>query len=428
MGRSAALGAVAIIFLAVALAGYFFLQSAPTKSLTISAGPEGSMFYRAAQKYATNLALDHVKLTILTSQGSEENLARLSKPVPHVDIGFVQGGVTNVVGSNKLVSLGSVAYEPMMIFYPAALKVTFLSDLAGKRIAVGPPGSGTRSLALILLGTNGITPGGATTLLDTGSDEAVTNLLQGKVDAVFVMSDSVSSQSLRQLTRNPAFKLYDFTQATGYTRRIPYLTKIEMPQGSMDFGKNIPAQDIHLVGPTVDLIVRADLHPALSDLLLDAAREIHGKPGLFQSRGEFPAAMEHDFPLSPDASRYYKTGKSFLYRRLPFWLAGLVTGVVVVFLPMTLLLIPALRMIPAVFRLRVKFLMFRWYRELLSVERALLSDTPPAEPRELLQRLDKIEATVKTLKVPASYADQFYGLRGHISFVRQKLTEAAARG
>ena len=385
------------------------------------------MFYTAAQKYVKLLARDGVKLTVLPSHGSEENLARLSMPSPRVDLGFVQGGVTNVAGSNKLVSLGSVAYEPMMIFYPATQKVALLSDLAGKRLAIGETGSGTRALALTLLMTNGIVPGGVTTLLDVSSDEGVKQLLAGKVDAVFLMSDSVASATLRLVMRNPAYKLYDFTQAAGYLRRIPYLTKIELPQGAIDFGKNMPAQDVHLVGPTVELIARADLHPALSDLLLDAAKEIHGNSSLLQSRGEFPAALERDFPISADAARYYKTGKSYLYRRLPFWLAGLVTGVVVVFLPMIILLVPALRLIPAVFRFRVKFLLFRWYRELLVVERGLLGDAEPEKREEYLQRLNHIEATVKNLKVPASYADQFYGLRGHINFVREKLKDVQPR-
>jgi hypothetical protein len=68
--------------------------------------------------------------------------------------------------------------------------------------------------------------------------------------------------------KTPGIKLFNFIQADGYARRINYLNKLELPRGSIDFGKNIPPQDINLIGPTVELVARIDLHPVLSDLLL----------------------------------------------------------------------------------------------------------------------------------------------------------------
>ena len=424
LGRGAALAATAVVLLTVCSAAYLFFHSAPPNTLTISSGPEGSIFEVNAQKYAKVLARSGVKLKILPSHGSEENLARLSNPKSRVEIGFVQCGVTNVMGVKKLMSLGSIAYEPLMIFYSAKLTVPLISNFAGKRVAIGQPGSGARALALTLLLTNGITVGGATTVLDIGGEEAVQALDAGKVDAVFLMSDSVASATLRKLLHDPAYKIFDFTQAEGYTRRFPYLNKLELPVGSIDFGKNIPAETIHLIGPTVDLIAGSDLHPAMSDLLLDAAREIHGNASLLQRRGEFPSPLEHDIPVSADAIRYYKSGKSFLYRRLPFWLAGLVERVVVMIVPTLLVLVPGLKLIPAVLRLRVKLMLFRWYRELLSVERGLYGDILPQKRKEMLERLDTIEAAVKLVKVPATYADQFYGLRSNICHVRERYHSA----
>lgn len=423
LGRSAAIAATSVIFVTLVLAIYLFLHSAPPASLTITSGPPGSSFLLNAEKYRALLARSGVNLKVFPSRGSEENLARLSDPKFKVSVGFVQGGVTNLKGDRKLVSLGSIAYEPLMVFYPASASVPYISSLAGKRLAIGEEGSGTRQLALSLLATNAITAKTAT-LFDWNAEQAVTNLLNGNVDAVFLMSDSVSSQTLRQLLHNPAVKLFDFVYANGYTRRFHYLSRLEIPAGSIDFSKNNPGQDIHLIGPTVELIATADLHPALSDLLLDAAREVHGNASLLQQRGEFPAPLQHDFTISADAIRYYKSGKSFLYRRLPFWLAGLVERVVAVIVPTALVMVPGLKVIPAIFRWRVKLLLFRWYRELLNVERRLTGNITPEQRHELVQRLRHIEATVKRIKVPASFADQFYSLRGHISFVHEKLKEA----
>jgi hypothetical protein len=277
---------------------------------------------------------------------------------------------------------------------------------------------------LTLLELNDIHPGGPTTLLDLEADEAANALVDGSVDAVFLMGDSASRQVMRQLTRSAGIQILDFTQSDAYVRRIPYLNKLQLPKGGIDFAKNIPSHDISLIGPTVELLARADLHPALSDMLLEAAQEVHGVPSLLQRKGEFPAALEHDYPISAEATRFYKSGKGFLYRRLPFWMASLVNRVLVSFVPIIVLLIPALRVIPPVFSLRIKLHIYRWYRALLAVERGHLAELTPEKQEQLLARLNHIEQEVNKMKVPASFADQFYALRGDIGFVRGRLADS----
>ncbi|HET6363859.1 MAG TPA: TAXI family TRAP transporter solute-binding subunit [Nitrospirota bacterium] len=421
LGRAAALSAVLLISLFTIFAVFWFFHSAPPRTIIITSGPEGSIFRRNAEKYGKILARNGVKLNILPSQGSQANINRLADPAFKVDIGFVQGGVAGVLDIAKLTSLGSVSYEPLFVFYRSARPLDLLSQLSGKRLAIGPEGSGTRSLALVLLAANGIEPGGKTTLLDLDAEDAEKALLENSVDAVFLMGDAASPQIMRKLLLTPGIKLFDFMQADGYTRRIGYLNKLELPKGSIDFGKDIPAHDVSLIGPTVELIARADLHPALSDLLLEAAQEVHGKSGLFKHRGEFPAPLEHEFNISADASRYYKSGKSFLYRYLPFRLASLMNRIIVVAVPMVVVLLPGLRIIPALYRWRIKLRIYRWYRALLMLERDLVTRLALEEREELLGRLDHIEEEVNKMKMPASFADQFYVLRGHIDFVRDRL-------
>jgi hypothetical protein len=273
----------------------------------------------------------------------------------------------------------------------------------------------------VLLAANGIEPGGPTKLLEMDSDEAAKAILSGKVDAIFLMGDSVSTDLIRQILHSDGIRLFDFTQADAFARRISYLNKITLPKGSIDFGKGTPAQDVFLLAPTVELIAREDLHPALSDLLLEAATEVHSGPGLFRSKGEFPAPSEQEIRISNDASRFYKSGKSFFYRYLPFWLASLVSRIVVVLVPMIILLLPGMRLIPAIYRWRFRSRIFKWYRAMLEIERDLMTELAPDKRKELLERLDNIETEVHKMKVPASFADQFYGLRGHITFVHTRL-------
>jgi TRAP-type uncharacterized transport system substrate-binding protein len=425
LGRAVAISTIIFAILVVLVSVFWFFHSAPPHAITIASGPEGSMFRRNAEKYAKILARDSVKVHILDSEGSQDNLEKLIDPKVHVDIGFVQGGVASGLNIDKLVSLGSIFYEPLLIFYRSAEPIELLSQLNGKRIAIGPEGSGTHSLALALLKANGIEPGGGTTLLDMDSDDAAKLLLKGTADVVFLMGDSAEIQTMRTLLRTPSVHLYSFIQADAYTRRIHYLSKMELPQGSIDLGKNMPRRNVQLIGPTVEIIARPDLHPALSDLLLEAAREVHGGAGLLRRQGEFPAPLEHEFPISADASRFYKSGKSFLYRYFPFWLASLVNRILVVFVPMVVVLIPGLKLIPAMYRWRINLGIYRWYRALLALEKDLMTSAAIEKREELFDRLDRIEQAVNAMKVPASFAEQFYVLRGHIGFVRDRLVEKA---
>ena len=426
LGRAASIAAMVFVVLVVVFACFWFFYSAPPKTITISSGEKGSAYYTIAGKYAQILARDGVKVVILPSAGSVENLKRLANPSSKVDVGFVQAGLAKGQNIEKLVSLGSIAYQPLLVFHRLPGPVEFLSQLAGKRIAVGSEGSGTHKLALTLLAANGIEPGGASVFLDLDGEEAAAALLAGKVDAIFLMADSASSQTMRSLLRTPGINLVDFVQADAYVRRIGYLNKLKMPRGAMDFGKNIPPRDITLVCPTVELVTHKNLHPALSDLVLAAATEIHGRATLFQNRGDFPAPLENEYKISDDAKRYYKSGKSFFYRYLPFGLASLINRILVVFIPLIIILIPGLKSIPALFRWRMSLRINRWYRLLLQVEQDAAGKDHPEEIGQLKRRLEGIEQEVNSTKIPASYGDQFYVLRTHIHFVRDKLRMMAS--
>ncbi|KAF0154925.1 MAG: hypothetical protein FD159_2404 [Syntrophaceae bacterium] len=424
MGRTASIAGMILVTLVIIFACFWFFHTAPPKTITMTSGEKGSAYYSVAGKYAKILARDGVKLVILPSAGSAENLQRLVDPAFKVDIGFVQAGLAKGQNIDKLVSLGSVSYQPLLVFHRLPQPVEVLSQLTGKRIAIGQEGTGTRKLALSLLSVNGIEPGGATTLLDAEGEEAAAALVAGKADAIFLTADSASSQTMRTLFRAPGVGLVNFAQADAYVRRIGYLNKLTIPKGAMEFGNNVPAQDVTLVSPTVELIARDNLHPALSDLLLAAAIEIHGRAALFQNRGDFPAPLENEFKISDDAKRFYKSGKSFFYRYLPFWMASLINRILVVFVPLIIILIPGMKSIPALFRWRMQLRINRWYRLLLLVEQNTIKQEKIENQDWLNQRLDEIESEVNKMKVPASYGEQFYMLRTHINFVRNKLQTA----
>jgi hypothetical protein len=401
-----------------------FIRPAPPDVIYLIGGPENSSYRTTAERYKKIIERNGVRVQIVPSQGSLDNLKLLADPKFRVDVGFVQGGLTDGVDTSGLVSLGSVLVQPLSVFYRSPVPLDRLTQLRGKRLAVSTEGSGTRSLALKLLkAAEADAP--PTTLVDIGGEEAAQALKDRKVDAVFLMGDSATPKVLVDLMKTPGIRLMDFSQAEGLTRRFPFLSELTLPEGVADLSRNIPAQTVHLVGPTVELVARGNLHPALSDLLIGAAREVHGTAGIFRKAGEFPSPLKRDYPISADAQRYYESGTPFLYARLPFWLASLTDRLLVVLVPLLVILVPLTRIVPPLYRWRVRSRIYRWYGKLIAIERDMLLHPQPEERGRILHNLDEIEAAVNNIRTPLSFADQLYVLRQHIGWVRQRLMEGA---
>lgn len=417
------LGPVLLLSLAAILVALHFVHPAPPSVLNIAAGPEGSTFQAMAERYAKAFQGRGIKLNILTTQGSLDNLKRLISKDQNVDVALVQSGLTAEGDTSDLVSLGSVFYLPVTVFYRADKPIQYLSQLKGKRIAVGLEGTGTRVLALTLLEANGIVPGGGTQLLNLEGEGARKALLAHQADAIFLSGDSAAPATIRDMLHAQGIRLYDFPQADAYTRRFRYLNKLPLPAGAFDLGDDLPPQPINMLAPTVELVARTELHPALSDLLLEAAQEVNGHGSLLQNPGEFPAPLQHDYPISDDASRFYKSGKKLSYKFLPFWLATLVDRAVVVLVPVIVVLIPGLRLVPALYGWRINNRIYKRYGELMAIERAALDPTTPEQRAALLARLDEVEKAVIGGKIPGAYANQLYVLRQHIKFVRKQLAD-----
>lgn len=409
-----------IVLSLVAWAGVRTVRLAPPKVIRMISGPEGSTYRRQAEKYKKSIEKQGIRVEILPSRGSQDNLRMLLDDSIKADVAFVQGGLTEGLDISHLMSLGTVFVQPLMVYYRGDETVERLSQFTGKRLAVGPAGSGTHALTMRLLKANDIDEKSAT-LVEIGGEDAGKALTSGEVDAAFLAGDSVTPKLQRRLREVPGVRLMSFRQAEAYHRRLPFLVKLTYPEGAGDFAKNIPPQDTRLVGPSVELVAREDLHPALSDLLIKAAQEIHSGPGMYREAGEYPAPQEREFAISEDATRYYKSGSRFFYRHLPFWLASLADRLVVLLVPLLVLLVPATKSIPMLYRWRIRSRIYRWYGALMAIEREMLA-SPTAEGRYGLRlRLQAIEQAVGQMKMPPAYADQLYVLRDHVAMVGRRL-------
>lgn len=418
-------GPLVLVCVAIVWAALHFVSSAPPHKLTMSSGPKGSTFDSVAQRYSKILARNGIKLIVIPSQGSLDNLHRMIDPKSHVDIALVQSGLTAGPDSDSdddLESLGGMFYQPLLIFYRSPKPLQKLSELSSQRIAIGPEGSGTRFLALALLKANEIEPQGATQLLSLEGEAARSALLHKQVDAIFLTGDSASGATIREMLHTDGVRLFEFPQASAYVRRFSYLSKLTVPAGAFDLGENLPPEDINLLAPTVELVAHSNLHPALCDLLIEAATQVHGHTSLLQAAGQFPNPSIHTFPISSEAARYYKSGdRSFIYRYLPFWLASLLSRLLIVIVPLFVIIVPSLRYLPLLYRWRIDSRIHHRYGELMELERETLGPLSDERRAELLERLEGIEKSVISRKMPGSHAEQVYVLREHIDFVRKKL-------
>jgi len=392
---------------------YQFVDPAPPSTLTFSAGQKGGAYYAYAERYRDYLKQHGITIRILETAGSQENIQQLRNNTS--DIAFVQSGILPA-SEDKLQSLGSMYYEPLWIFMRHENRnLNQLNAFKGKRIAIGMHASGTQALALKLLHDNGINKHNAH-LLPLNAQQAATALINKQIDIAFIVS-AANSQAIRTLQQHDSIQLMNMVRAKAYTRRDHSLSSVTLPQGTLNLQHNIPSHDTQMLASTASLITNGHLHPALQNLIMQAAASIHNHASLFTETNTFPSAAHSGIAISHTAQRYYQSGPPFLQRFLPFWAASLIDRLKVMLLPFLALLLPLFKIMPPVYRWRIRSRIYRWYHELGKIDTALSNGFDD----DLLNKLNQIEKEIKKVHVPLAYAEELYDLRLHLNLVRQQI-------
>ena len=398
-------------------AGVFIAATLPPRTIVMATGAKGGANFEWGMRYREILAKEGVKLQLLPTSGGLENLSRLRDPHSGVSVGFIQGGTTTSKESPQLESLGTVSYEPLWLFRRSEIDAG-MRGLAGRRLSIGPEGSGVRALALQLIERTKIksTIG---ELSDFTLQVAVEKLVAGDIDAALIVA-AWDSPAVQKLANAKGIEIESFPRADAYIAIFPFLNKLMLPAGVVDFLQNRPPADVVLLAPKASLAVRSDLHPALQYLLLNAAVQIHSQPGIFQKAGQFPAAESIDLPLSEEAQRFYKTGRPFLQGYLPFWIATLVEKMLVVLIPLAALLYPMFRLLPQTYDWTMQLRIRRLYDEIRSIESEMEAQGTEFDAHALNTKLDELDQRANHLQLPTVYASNLYTLRSHIDFVRTR--------
>jgi hypothetical protein len=368
------------------------------------------------------LAAHGVELRLVATDGSVDNLQLLNDPSSGVSVAFVQAGLTTPADAPDLVSLGTVFYEPVWVLYKGDPPRYSPELFKGKRLSIGPEGSGTRKLGLELMAASGVNLAGID-LQHMRDQDVAAAFLDDKLDAAVIVG-AWESTVVQQLLTTEEINTATFPRADAQVALRPFLNKLIVPEGVADLVRNKPPRDLVLVAPKASLVVRKDLHPALQYLLLDAAFRIHSTPGVFQKAGQFPSAEPIDLPLGDDARQYYLTGPPFLQRYLPFWLAVLVGRLLVVLIPVIAVIFPLIRLLPATYGWVVRRRVFSLYGELKFIEAEMEAHTSEVDVNDLLDRLQRLENRANHLRVPTAFTHFLYSLRIHIGLVRSRLQQA----
>jgi TRAP-type uncharacterized transport system substrate-binding protein len=400
-------------------AGAFVWESLPPRTIVMATGAEGGANHEFGIRYREALAREGVRLQLQPTTGSLENLRRLRDSQSGVSVGFVQGGTTNKKEAPELESLGTKFYEPLWLFRRAEMP-NGIRELRDRRLSIGPEGSGGRALARQIM---------ERTKIDSIVGElsgfepqvAAEKLIAGEIDAAFIVT-GWESPAIQSLLNNKGIELDSYLYADALIAIYPFLHKLVLPAGVVDLLANRPPAEVVLLAPKASLAVRADLHPALQYLLLEAAVQIHSQPGIFQKAGQFPAAESIDLPLSGEAHRFYKSGRPFLQGYLPFWIATLVEKSLVVLIPLAALLYPGFRFLPQMYDWMMQLKIRRLYDEIRSIESDMEAQGPEFDANALNAKLDKIDQSANHLQLPTVYASSLYTLRSHIDLVRTRLT------
>jgi TRAP transporter TAXI family solute receptor len=408
--------ALALVLAAGLAAGVRALYP-PIKVVVITTGPSGGAYDTLAQQYREILAREGIELRLEPSAGAVENLRRLSDAGAGVSVGFAQGGLTDARQSPDLVSLGTISYEPLWFFCRGDGCGRRAGDLRGKKIAIGAEGSGTRALAERLLALNGL-DADAVERLPLATAESADALLRGDIDAAAMVA-SWSAPSVRKLLASTQVELLDFPRADAYVALYPYLTKLTIPAGVGNIAANRPPSDVHVLAVKTSLIVRKDLDPALQYVLLDAAMQVHSAADIFQKASEFPAPEAGDLTVSEDALEFYKSGRPFFHRYLPFRFAQLAGRLLIVLVPLVGIVYPLLRFAPSLYGWSMRRRVFQLYGDLKLIEADL--EAHPGDSASLLRRLAHLEERADHLRVPLAFAQILYHMRSHIGLARARL-------
>ena len=395
---------------------YHLVDPLPPRRFAIAAGAAASGYDNFARQYARILARHGVEFEIRNFAGAVENLDRLRDPASGIQAALATFGVTQPADADIFYSLGGIFDAAIFIFYRNTEPVTLFSQLRGKRISIGLPGTALRLLLMeVLKATDGLDA--SSHLVDLDYTQAIDALIAGEVDVAVAPQQDIPR--LRDALGASDIRLMSVAQAEAIAKTVPGLKHVVLWRGLIDLGRDIPNSDIDLLASRNRLLVRKDLHPALQYLLLEAMREVHWPAGPFNRLGEFPAEQPNDLPLSPTAEAFYRSGPTFWQRYTAFWISSLLSRIAFFIIPVLVTLLPLIGFAPRIYRWLYVRRINQLHRTLGKLERELAQSADKPRLVEYQKRITEIESDVRSLRVARAFEVDLQRLKAHLRMVQE---------
>ncbi|MEM1265507.1 MAG: TAXI family TRAP transporter solute-binding subunit [Pseudomonadota bacterium] len=400
---------------AVALSGLLIRDLLPPRTLTFAAGTEGGGYARIAERYRAILARDRIRVDVLETAGSGENAVLLGDG--SADVALLQGGIQT---TETVASLAALFVEPLFVFTRRGDTGLMAPERWSEvRLASGPEGSGTAAAIVDLLRAVGM-PGAFPERLPLGGADAVSALRDGRADAAVFVAP-ITAPYIQDLLHDPEFELIQLNYVDAIARRLPQSSVVRLPAGAISLDPALPPEDIRLIALVARLAARDDLHPALVDRLVEAAREIHTPRTALTEEGRYPTTRGLKLPINSYAENLIENGASPLQDHLPFWVVAQINRVALLALPIIFLLLPLIRLAPGVYAWRMRGRVFRHYQTIRDIDERARSLTAPDTLNALIAELEALDSEIAALSLPLHYRDHAYTARLHIDLLRRKL-------
>ena len=225
---------------------FSLLRPTPPRTVIMAVDPEGSFDAEVGKRYREIFARDGIDLRLVPSIGAVDSIARLQDPKSGISIAIIPVGIANREESPRLVTLGTLFYEPLWLFSHNQHLETH-EQLRNLRISIGPEGSASHKLALEFLARVGVFEQRSATLLSFTPQESSAKLLNGDIDAAVFMG-AWQTPIVRQLLVAQNIDLVPIRRADAFVALYPFLNKLILPAGVANLEENRPPTDVTLIG------------------------------------------------------------------------------------------------------------------------------------------------------------------------------------
>ncbi|WP_026274059.1 TAXI family TRAP transporter solute-binding subunit [Salinispora pacifica] len=302
---------LSVLLLAMALPGLTGCQHGPppTVQIRIATGSPTAVYYAFGQSLATilNRELPNVEAEVLVTAASAENIQLVSAGA--AELGFTQADALPTVAATPptMAAVARVYDDLLHLITTPTSGIRTLTDLRGRQVSVGAPGSGTEITTSRLLDVAQL-GGDAVRRERLGLDDSVTALRAGQIDAFF-FSGGLPVGAVATLAAQRGVQLVDLGE---------WSTPLRAQHPGFYVSRDVP-RSVYGVDPVTTvanpnyLIVRADL-PAglvrdLTRLLMERREELasaHPAAGRMSPRS---AINTTPLPLHPGAVVWYNAVK-----------------------------------------------------------------------------------------------------------------------